>query len=103
MSTTDKMFNIDTGRQAIDDLLARILEGENVSLWYKDSYYDTDMCWQRAASERVAMIDDAVVVTGLMAWLIAESDESLVGKGFSDGFTYALGEALRDKYEMMED
>ena len=71
-----KLFDAGYGRKVARMVYERILERENVALWY-DNYaivrYDIDECWARAAGDAMDAMDlDATEVTGIMAWCIID-------------------------------
>ena len=88
------MFDARHGKELADKVYERILVKEDVSLWY--SYYNTDECWARAASDITDIMhgDD---LTDLMAWVISKQD--FYNTPWNDGFVYLFGSLLADRYE----
>jgi len=88
------MFDAKHGEELADKVYERILEKEDVSLWY--SFYNPDECWDRAASDitNVMRGDD---LTDLMAWVISNQD--FYDDAWNDGFGYLFGSLLASRYE----
>lgn len=90
------MFDANRGKMLADRVYKRVLEREDVALWYEQGYYNTDECWGRAAAEvtNVMRGDD---LTDLMAWVISKQD--FYDTAWNDGFGYLFGSLLEDRYE----
>lgn len=90
------MFNPENGRKLLDQLHDAICKEEDVELWYEDDYYDTERCWERAASDlngRKGLLGKKGRAD-LVAYLMGNADDSDASDVFADGFWYAVAEEL---------
>lgn len=90
------MFDKNRGKMLADRVYKRVLEREDVALWYEQGYYDIEGCWDRAATEVTDVMRDDDL-TDLMAWVISEQD--FYWTAWNDGFGYLFGSLLASRYE----